>query len=390
MYNSKFMNTVVIRNNLAQIASNLSVGKQLVLGAFVGLFLFDGARERVIASLVDAYFQVSVFVAMTLLVLLVIEQKRERSLSEVLTQYPNAQVVIAALLGALPGCGGAIIVTTQYVRGAISFGSLVAVLTATMGDAAFLLLSQSPLDALLVYGICLVTGIVSGYTVDRIHGRSFLRKKRDVEMETDEVIEENSLLQPLYKLWICLLIPGVVIGVLVAFQIEAAEVLRVAQVDWVTPLGVVAGALAIFMWFLNPLSDIRLCTASANRRISRQVCDTTNFVTTWVVLAYICYDLLILFAGLDLGQWFAEWPGTVIAFALLIGFIPGCGPQIVVTSLYLSGSLPFSAQLANAISNDGDALFPAIAIAPKAALIATIYSAIPAVFVAYGWHLLFE
>ena len=47
--------------------------------------------------------------------------------------------------------------------------------------------------------------------------------------------------------------------------------------------------------------------------------------------------------------------------------------------------LPLSTKLGNAISNDGDALFPAIAIAPKAALVATLYSAIPAAIVAYGW-----
>ena len=49
------------------------------------------------------------------------------------------------------------------------------------------------------------------------------------------------------------------------------------------------------------------------------------------------------------------------------------GPLIVVTTIYLSGTLPLSAQLANAIANDRDALFPVIAIAPKAAIAATLY-----------------
>ena len=35
-------------------------------------------------------------------------------------------------------------------------------------------------------------------------------------------------------------------------------------------------------------------------------------------------------------------------------------------------------------------MFPAIALAPKAAFIATIYSAIPAIIVAYGYMYLFE
>ncbi|EMP4380200.1 hypothetical protein WD340_004650, partial [Vibrio parahaemolyticus] len=75
---------------------------------------------------------------------------------------------------------------------------------------------------------------------------------------------------------------------------------------------------------------------------------------------------------------------------LAIGMLPGCGPQILVTSLYIAGAAPLSAQIANAISNDGDALFPAIAMAPKAALMATVYSSIPAFIVGYGYYFMFE
>ncbi len=44
--------------------------------------------------------------------------------------------------------------------------------------------------------------------------------------------------------------------------------------------------------------------------------------------------------------------------------------------------------MGNAISNDGDALFPAIALNPRAAVVATIYSALPALIVAYAFHFL--
>jgi hypothetical protein len=50
--------------------------------------------------------------------------------------------------------------------------------------------------------------------------------------------------------------------------------------------------------------------------------------------------------------------------------------------------VPFAALIGNAISNDGDALFPAIALNPKAAIVATAYSAIPALVVGYGFYLL--
>ena len=96
------------------------------------------------------------------------------------------------------------------------------------------------------------------------------------------------------------------------------------------------------------------------------------------------------FTSLDLKIFFDLWLPFVPLVAILSGFLPGCGPQVVVATFYLNGYIPLSAELGNAISNDGDALFPAIALAPKAAILATLYSAIPALVVAYGYFYLFE
>ncbi len=117
--------------------------------------------------------------------------------------------------------------------------------------------------------------------------------------------------------------------------------------------------------------------------LERVVADT-SFITTWVVLAFLAYELTVFLTGADLGRLFALWGPLVPLAAIAVGFLPGCGPQILVTTLYLSGSLPLAAQVGNAISNDGDALFPAIALAPKAAVVASLYSAIPAFIVAYA------
>ena len=98
----------------------------------------------------------------------------------------------------------------------------------------------------------------------------------------------------------------------------------------------------------------------------------------------------MLFTNLDLKAIFDVWLPAIPLIAILFGFLPGCGPQIVVATFYLGGFIPLSAEIGNAISNDGDALFPAIALAPKAAIVATLYSAIPAIIFAYGYMFLFE
>ena len=76
--------------------------------------------------------------------------------------------------------------------------------------------------------------------------------------------------------------------------------------------------------------------------------------------------------------------------AVVIGLLPGCGPQILLTTLYINEVVSLSAQMGNAISNDGDALFPAIALAPRTAILATIYTTIPALVVGFTYFYLFE
>ena len=154
-------------------------------------------------------------------------------------------------------------------------------------------------------------------------------------------------------------------------------------------IGSSGAILSIFMWSLNPLSDFQ-CSTDKTRGYLSRVVDTTNFVSTWVICGFLVFEIFMYFTSIDLKSFFDIWLPFVPLMAIIFGFLPGCGPQVVVATFYLNGFIPLSAELGNAISNDGDALFPAIALAPKAAFIATIYSAIPAIIVAYGYMYLFE
>ena len=96
------------------------------------------------------------------------------------------------------------------------------------------------------------------------------------------------------------------------------------------------------------------------------------------------------FTEIDLKLFFDLWLPFVPLVAIFFGFLPGCGPQILTATLYLNGHIPLSAEIGNAISNDGDALFPAIAICPKDAILATLYSMIPALLVSYSYFFFIE
>ena len=206
----------------------------------------------------------------------------------------------------------------------------------------------------------------------------------------EEEIEENVLLSPFYRIWMWLFVPGAVVGLLYAAQFAPSDVLPIGQIDgWVYSFGAACALVAIVMWTFNPLSDIRLCI-SERRILSHRVVDTTNFITFWVICGFVGYGLLESVFDINLASLFDTWLYWLPLVAVFVGFVPGCGPQIVVTTLFLNGVIPLSAQIANAISNDGDALFPAVAIAPRAAVVATLYTAVPALLVGYAWFFLFE
>ena len=380
----------VIKSNKAIfVANDGRLLKKCILGFFIlSLALQSNDFGVIVRSvLVDAYIQVSVFVAFTLFIFLGLDYLSNYNIENVLRKTKKFHIPISTFLGALPGCGGAIIIVTQYIQGRVSFGCLVAVLTSTMGDAAFLLLSQNSKMGLLVFMIAGVTGMITGFIVDLFHNENYLKIEKNLKIEFEKI--EKTFVSKFNIFWVIIFIPGFIIGLLTAFQIDVNDFKTFKNFNLVDSIGSVGAIISIFMWTLNPLSDFQ-CSTERSRSYLSRVIDTTNFVTTWVVCGFLFYETLIYFSGIDLRIFFDVWFALVPLVAILFGLIPGCGPQIIITTFYLNGYIPFSAEIGNAISNDGDALFPAIALAPRAAIYATLYSGIPAIIVAYGYMILFE
>ena len=380
---------VLINKKTILVANEGRLLKKCFLGFLILMLAFqpNALGNIVRGSLVDAYLQVSVFVGFTLFIFLGLDYLTNFNIDIFLKKSEKLHVPIASFLGALPGCGGAIIVVTQYIQGKLSFGSLVAVLTATMGDAAFLLLSKEPIRGVQIFIITSIVGIISGYVVDLFHEKKYLIEKNKLSIEFEKI--KSTFVSKFNIFWLSIFVPGFIIGLLTAFQVNLDKYSLISHFNLVVLIGSVGAILSIFMWSLNPLSDFQ-CSTEKSRSLFSRVIDTTNFVTTWVICGFLFYELFIFFTGINLKILFDIWLPLVPLVAIILGFVPGCGPQIVVTTFYLNGFIPFSAEIGNAISNDGDALFPAIALAPKAAIIATVYSAIPAIIVAYSYMLLFE
>ena len=357
------------------------VSKILVLLVFVAIFLFEDTREILISSSQDAYIAVTSFVGATLLIFYSLE-KRDFNIQEFIKKNSKFEIPICAFLGAIPGCGGAIMVMSMYTRGVVSFSSVLATLISTMGDAAFILIASKPQAALIILPITLIVGIITGYISLPFSKKiaPSINNKHDSNM----VLPSNKIPTIFYKIWLYFLIPAVMLGLINAFN--ASFEIPLFGYDVIGIFAFVAAMSCLLMWVFNPLTDIQM--AAIHENSLRKTVDTTCFVSVWVITAFVCFELINLFTEGKMFDYLLFFGPFIPLIAILIGFIPGCGPQIMITSMYVGGQIPLAAQLGNSISNDGDALFPALAISASVALLATLYSAIPAIIVAYLWYYL--
>ncbi len=389
------------------------------------------ALDIFVFSVRDGFVQVSAFVAITVLVFSYVQYRTGGRIVTYLENNERLQPLAGALLGLTPGCGGAIIAMPLYIRGTVSFGTVVAALAATAGDSAFVILALAPEAAVYAYGMAFVAAVLFGYAIDlwglgvgRVDS-AVDRMSRpmtdggfattsvadggpsapDFEM-TDEHCHShdrdstaNRGLMPtvshaVHVLWWVVAAAGLVAGVL--YLVRGAPEVPLALGPTFSGLFTVAGlsgtAMSFYLHFVGR-SYIGEGEAGRAREDFASTYETfqhaameTSMVTVWVIAAYLIYEYGVVVLSLDIGALAATAGVLAPIGGALLGLIPGCAPQIVFAGIYAEGGIPFSALTANAISQDGDALFPLMAIDLKAAIVATIYTTIPALVVGVALH----
>jgi len=384
------------------------------------------------------FITVGSFVGITLLLFGYINYKTEGKFIKTIEERKKLQVVIGAFLGLTPGCGGAIMVMPLYLLGKVSFGTVVATLIATMGDAAFVIIVYSPKIFLTVSIISFIVAIITGYLIDffnigtnlvgKISSKEELKKLHKVfedeptELELDSkkeninfLYKENNNNNEIgvsfkhkhsiegniyrfrhnqgYKIFWGLTILGFILGIMDLMQIDLDNTFPIKNLSFI---GVIGTFFSIIYTVISKkiIKDDNIGETESKLESLRETlihnAGETAFVITWIFMAFLFYEIgLEVIGGEEVLIGFMNKSGfLVVIVAVLIGLIPGCGPQIVLATLFVTGAVPFSALIANAICNDGDALFPLMAINKKSAMWVTLYSLIPAIIVGGLFYLI--
>ena len=378
--------------------------------------------EIVVTSMRDAFLAVTVFVATMVLLFSWLQYVTSGRFVEYIQEHKKLQPIIGALMGLTPGCGGAIVMMPMYARGYVTYGTVVATLIATLGDSAFVLIGAAVADSrfiapmIAVHVISFCVGVTWGYFVD-ITGttpRNPLGKfgptigVEDTQTPSDDStspLEDLSrevpeglgyrILHQGYVLWWAVTALGLIFAILLLvwagqdsdFSLELAYNPLTLN-GFITWIGLLGTTLSIILyiaqknWFADDTEATIGDKLHSMRETMVHAASETAFVTFWVMIAYLAFESMMLFGGLAEADLARHGDGLVaVIIAATIGLIPGCGPQIIAITAYTKDIISFPALAANAISQDGDALFPLLVRHKAASLWATVHTTIPAIIV---------
>ena len=379
------------------------------------------AVEVIILSMRDAFLAVTVFVAAMVFLFSWLQYATSGKFVDYIKRNKKFQPVIGALMGLTPGCGGAIVVMPMFARGYVTYGTVVATLIATLGDAAFVLIGAAITDSsfiapvIAVHVISFIVGITWGYLIDLTgttprtpFGRFGKSKVGSFEEEIEEDNIESTIasmpretpdgigykiLHQGYTVWWIVTLIGLVFAVLLLVwagqdpDYELKLSLNPLTLDgFITWIGLLGTTFSVILYIAqkNWFADDTEATIGDKLHSMRETmvhsASETAFVTFWVMIAYLVFEFSMLLSGIGEDDMAKYGDGIfAVLVASTIGLIPGCGPQIIAITAYTKDMISFPALTANAISQDGDALFPLLVRHKSASLWATIHTTIPAV-----------
>ena len=373
--------------------------------------------DRVMHLLVDILRNSILITGMVVVMMMMIESLNIESkglLFKGLRKTKFGQVVVAALLGSVPGCMGGFATVSLYTHRMFSFGALVAMMIASSGDEAFVMLAMIPEQALILFAVLFVIAVIVGYLTDKIwdyrhnlhcHKHDHEECGEHADCEGYELHEEEhqhdvagkkvNEVKKRHMGWrriVMFVGLAVFIGALATGRLghdhsahehsahshgevchdecchhhveeghhhEAQKGLSINLLseDWMNVL--FAGLSVIMLFVLLLGSDHFVEEHMWNHIIKKHL--PTIFAWTFGVLLVVGIGLQYI----EIDRWISDNTALMIVLATLIGIIPESGPHMIFITLYAAGVVPMPVLLASCISQDGHASIPLLAESKK-------------------------
>ena len=345
------------------------------------------------------------------------------------------QILFGATLGLIPGCIGGFATVSLYTHGLFSFGALIAMMIASSGDEAFVMLAMFPEKALILFAILFVLAIISGFLTDWAADR--IRRKKGAKVLPESCCEEGFALhegedipenasdgygcshshceghdhkedhhghahggkrhwgwkRAVIAVGLAAFIAALGLGYLEhdheghEHGTEAVEVAVESHEHHGLEIDLLSESWMNVLFALLSLVMLGVILFAPDHFVEEHlwhhvICKhlPTIFLWTFGILA----GLAVLMHFVDISSWISDNTALMILLATLIGIIPESGPHLIFVTLYASGLVPFPVLLASSISQDGHASIPLLAESKKSFLWAKVINCAVALVCGYA------
>lgn len=274
-----------------------------------------------------------------------------------LSENNLSQYILAAFLGAVPGCLGAFTAVALFSHRTISFGALVAAMIATSGDEAFVMLAMFPQKALILTILIFFIGIAAGFITDKIYVPQKLLARLSknsflLHMEDDCIcFQLDKILSQIIHPTIHRLLTFV--SVLLFFIAVATGLIAGDAKLWIKITLLFAIGFSLFVVSTVPEHFLKkhVWEHIVIKHIPR--------IFSWTFGTLLVFGILMNYINIE--AWLSNNLFIVLLISVLVGTIPESGPNLIFVTLFAQGSIPFSILLANSISQDGHGMLPLLA-----------------------------
>lgn len=300
---------------------------------------------------------ITVFVAVMMLVVEYVNVWSRGAMSRLLQGSRLRQYVLAAALGASPGCLGAFVLVTLHVQRRVSLGALTAGMIATSGDEMFVMLATVPGTAVAITGGLVVLGLLAGWLTDLVVGHySSVDHDECCEFVTEHDDGCHCFAPNGVKaLWMPPNPERAVATLALIMFVLAVALGWIGEAGWnwervaflvVGLVGALIAATASDEFFKE-----HLWTHVVRHHVPR--------LMAWTAGALLIVAMLDHFVDLEGVVEQNRW--VILVAAGFIGLIPESGPHLIFVTLFANGTLPLSVLVTSSAVQDGHGMLPLLA-----------------------------
>lgn len=281
-----------------------------------------------------------------------------------LVKSPWGQYVVAAFLGATPGCLGSFTVVSMYTHGMLTHGAVIACMVATMGDESFVMMALLPGPSLGFFTLLFFLGIVAGAISDPVARRWISLKPvacKNLNLhdaETCHCLPRGQLRRQWRD---CSPVRGIMAAGLMLFILAlSAGYSGPPEWDWTRISLLAVSGVAVFI--VSTVPEHFLVEHLWKHAVRRHVPKLFLWTISALAVMHFIEGSLYLEESLQRNGW------ILMVAACVMGLIPESGPHLIFLTLYVEGNIPFGVLLASSIVQDGHGMLPLLAHSRRAFL----------------------